>query len=162
MALKIRLARAGAKKRPDYRIVVADLQSPREDAEQIQKLGTYDPLQPRGSAERIRFSEGRVQHWLGVGAQPHRPRAPLPRHGRIKKRDGRSNPQRGQPGKKRLEREEAKKRAAEEKAKAAAEAASAPAPGPEPEPAAEAEAPAAEAETHRVALGRESRPRAAR
>jgi small subunit ribosomal protein S16 len=145
MALKIRLARAGAKKRPYYRIVVADSQSPR-DGRYIEKLGTYDPLQPRGSAERIKFSEERVQHWLGVGAQPtDRVLRFLDRAG-IKKRDARSNPQKGQPGKKRLEREEAKKTAAEEKAKAAAEAASAPAPEPEPEPAAEAEAPAAEAE----------------
>ena len=147
MALKIRLARAGAKKRPYYRIVVADSQSPR-DGRYIEKLGTYDPLQPRGSAERIKFSEGRVQHWLGVGAQPTDRVLRFLDTAGIKKRDARSNPQKGQPGKKRLEREEAKKTAAEEKAKAAAEAASAPAPEPEPEPepAAEAEAPAAEAE----------------
>jgi small subunit ribosomal protein S16 len=145
MALKIRLARAGAKKRPYYRIVVADSQSPR-DGRYIEKLGTYDPLQPRGSAERIKFSEERVQHWLGVGAQPTDRVLRFLDTAGIKKRDARSNPQKGQPGKKRLEREEAKKTAAEEKAKAAAEAASAPAPEPEPEPAAEAEAPAAEAE----------------
>lgn len=145
MALKIRLARAGAKKRPYYRIVVADSQSPR-DGRYIEKLGTYDPLQPRGSAERIKFSEGRVQHWLGVGAQPTDRVLRFLDTAGIKKRDARSNPQKGQPGKKRLEREEAKKTAAEEKAKAAAEAASAPVPEPEPEPAAEAEAPAAEAE----------------
>ena len=64
----------------------------------------------------------------------------------LQKRDARVNLQKGQPGKKRLEREEAKKTAAEEKAKAAAEAAAAPPPPPEPEPVAEAEAPAAEAE----------------
>ena len=145
MALKIRLARAGAKKRPYYRIVVADSQSPR-DGRYIEKLGTYDPLQPRGSAERIKFSEERVQHWLGVGAQPTDRVLRFLDVAGIRKRDARSNPQKGQPGKKRLEREEAKKTAAEEKAKAAAEAASAPAPEPEPEPAAEAEAPAAEAE----------------
>ncbi|MET0668339.1 MAG: 30S ribosomal protein S16 [Methyloceanibacter sp.] len=149
MALKIRLARAGAKKRPYYRIVVADSQSPR-DGRYIEKLGTYDPLQPKGSAERIKFSEDRVQHWLGVGAQPTDRVLRFLDTAGIKKRDARSNPQKGQPGKKRLEREEAKKTAAEEKAKAAAEAAAAPPPEPEPEPepepAAEAEAPAAEAE----------------
>ena len=87
-----------------------------------------------------------MQHWLGVGAQPTDRVLRFLDTAGIKKRDARSNPQKGQPGKKRLEREEAKKTAAEEKAKAAAEAASAPAPEPEPEPAAEAEAPAAEAE----------------
>ena len=143
MALKIRLARAGAKKRPYYRIVVADSQSPR-DGRYIEKLGTYDPLQPKGSAERIKFSEERVQHWLGVGAQPTDRVLRFLDTAGIKKRDARSNPEKGKPGKKRLEREEAKKAAAEEKAKAAAEAAAAP--PPEPEPAAEAEAPAAEAE----------------
>jgi small subunit ribosomal protein S16 len=145
--LKIRLARAGAKKRPYYRIVVADSQSPR-DGRYIEKLGTYDPLQPKGSAERIKFSEERVKHWLGVGAQPTDRVLRFLDTAGISKRDARSNPQKGQPGKKRLEREEAKKAAAEEKAKAAAEAAAAPppAPEPEPEPAAEAEAPAAEAE----------------
>jgi small subunit ribosomal protein S16 len=145
MALKIRLARAGAKKRPYYRIVVADSQSPR-DGRYIEKLGTYDPLQPKGSAERIKFSEDRVQHWLGVGAQPTDRVLRFLDTAGIKKRDARVNLQKGQPGKKRLEREEAKKTAAEEKAKAAAEAAAAPPPEPEPEPAAEAEAPAAEAE----------------
>jgi small subunit ribosomal protein S16 len=143
MALKIRLARAGAKKRPYYRIVVADSQSPR-DGRYIEKLGTYDPLQPKGSAERIKFSEERVQHWLGVGAQPTDRVLRFLDTAGIKKRDARSNPEKGKPGKKRLEREEAKKAAAEEKAKAAAEAAAAP--PPEPEPAAEAEAPAAQAE----------------
>ena len=145
MSLKIRLARAGAKKRPYYRIVVADSQSPR-DGRYIEKLGTYDPLQPKGSAERIKFSEERVQHWLGVGAQPTDRVLRFLDTAGIKKRDARVNLQKGQPGKKRLEREEAKKTAAEEKAKAAAEAAAAPPPPPEPEPVAEAEAPAAEAE----------------
>ena len=145
MSLKIRLARAGAKKRPYYRIVVADSQSPR-DGRYIEKLGTYDPLQPKGSTERIKFSEERVQHWLGVGAQPTDRVLRFLDTAGIKKRDARVNLQKGQPGKKRLEREEAKKTAAEEKAKAAAEAAAAPPPPPEPEPVAEAEAPAAEAE----------------
>ena len=69
MSLKIRLARAGAKKRPYYRIVVADSRSPR-DGRYIEKLGTYDPLLPKDSAERVKFVEDRIKHWLGVGAQP--------------------------------------------------------------------------------------------
>jgi len=69
MALKIRLARSGAKKRPFYRIVVADARSPR-DGRFIEKVGTYNPLLPQGHAERLTLNEERVKHWLGNGAQP--------------------------------------------------------------------------------------------
>ena len=139
MSLKIRLARAGAKKRPFYRIVVADSKSPR-DGRYIEKVGTYDPLLPR-DGERVTLVEERVKHWLSVGAQPtDRVLRFLDKAG-MRKRDARSNPTKGQPGKKRVEREEAKVAAAAEKAKAAAEAAAAPAPAEAP---AEAEAPAAE------------------
>jgi small subunit ribosomal protein S16 len=141
MSLKIRLARAGAKKRPYYRIVVADSKSPR-DGRYIEKLGTYNPLLPRDSAERVKLIEDRIKHWLGAGAQPtDRVLRFLDKAG-MAKRDARSNPNKGQPGKKRVEREEAKVAAAAEKAKAAAEAAAAPAPASEPAP--EAEQPAAE------------------
>jgi small subunit ribosomal protein S16 len=144
MSLKIRLARAGAKKRPYYRIVVADSRSPR-DGRYIEKIGTYDPLLPKGT-ERVKLVEERVKHWLGVGAQPtDRVLRFLDASG-MRKRDARSNPSKGQPGKKRIEREEAKKVAEVDKAKAAAEAkqaaaeaAAAPPPAPE-EPAAEAPA----------------------
>jgi small subunit ribosomal protein S16 len=139
MSLKIRLARAGAKKRPFYRIVVADSRSPR-DGRYIEKVGTYDPLLPR-DGERVTLVEERVKHWLSVGAQPtDRVLRFLDKAG-MRKRDARSNPTKGQPGKKRVEREEAKVAAVAEKAKAAAEAAAAPAPAEAP---AEAEAPAAE------------------
>jgi len=139
MSLKIRLARAGAKKRPYYRIVVADSKSPR-DGRYIEKLGTYNPLLPRDSNERVKLVEERVKHWINVGAQPtDRVLRFLDKAG-MAKRHARSNPSKGQPGKKRVEREEAKKAAAAEKAKAAAEAAAAPA---EPAPA-EGEQPAAE------------------
>jgi small subunit ribosomal protein S16 len=133
MSLKIRLARAGAKKRPFYRIVVADSHSPR-DGRYIEKIGTYDPLLPK-DGERVKLVEERVKYWLGHGAQPTDRVLRFLDAAGMRKRDARSNPQKGQPGKKRLEREEAKRAAAEEKAKAATEAASAPA---------EAEAPAAE------------------
>jgi small subunit ribosomal protein S16 len=138
MSLKIRLARAGAKKRPYYRIVVADSKSPR-DGRYIEKIGTYDPLLPKGS-ERVKLVEERVKHWLGVGAQPTDRVLRFLDAAGMRKRDARSNPQKGQPGKKRIERDEAKRAAADEKAKAAAEAAAAP---PEPAPA-EPEQPAAE------------------
>jgi small subunit ribosomal protein S16 len=69
MALKIRLARGGAKKRPFYSIVVADSRSPR-DGRFIEKLGTYNPMLDRSHAERVTLKPERIQHWLGVGAQP--------------------------------------------------------------------------------------------
>ena len=142
MSLKIRLARAGAKKRPYYRIVIADSRSPR-DGRYIEKIGTYDPLQPKDSAERVKFVEDRLKHWLGIGAQPTDRVLRFLDVAGIRKRDARSNPNKGQPGKKRIEREEAKRVAAEEKAKAATEAAAAPPPAPA-EPEAPAEQPSAE------------------
>lgn len=146
MSLKIRLARAGAKKRPYYRIVVADSRCPR-DGRYIEKIGTYDPVQPKGSAERVKLVEARVTHWLGVGAQPTDRVLRFLDAAGIRKRDARMNPSKGEPGKKRIEREEAKKAAVEEKAKAADEAkkaaaaaAAAPPPPPAEEPEAEVEA----------------------
>ena len=67
MSLKIRLARAGAKKRPYYHIVVADSRSPR-DGRFIEKLGSYNPMLPAEHAERVRLQAERLQHWLGQGA----------------------------------------------------------------------------------------------
>ncbi|AVM75725.1 30S ribosomal protein S16 [Magnetospirillum gryphiswaldense] len=69
MALKIRLARGGAKKRPFYRIVVADARCPR-DGRFIEKVGTYNPLLPTDHAERILLNVEAIQKWLAVGAQP--------------------------------------------------------------------------------------------
>jgi small subunit ribosomal protein S16 len=145
MSLKIRLSRAGAKKRPYYRIVIADSRSPR-DGRYIERVGTYDPLLPKGSTERVKLVEERIKHWLSHGAEPTDRVLRFLDVAGIRKRDARMNPNKGQPGKKRLEREEAKKTAAEEKAKAAAEAAAAPPPPPAEaaEPAAEAEQPASE------------------
>ena len=69
MALKIRLARGGAKKRPYYSIVVADSRSPR-DGRFIEKLGTYNPMLERSHADRVTLKAERIRHWLGVGALP--------------------------------------------------------------------------------------------
>lgn len=69
MAVRIRLARGGAKKRPFYRIVVADSRSPR-DGRFVEVVGTYDPMLPAEHPERVRLKEERVKHWLGVGASP--------------------------------------------------------------------------------------------
>jgi small subunit ribosomal protein S16 len=69
MATKIRLARGGAKKRPYYRIVVADQRSPR-DGRFIEKLGSYNPHLPKGHENRVVYDKERMQHWLKTGAQP--------------------------------------------------------------------------------------------
>ena len=69
MSMKIRLARGGSKKRPFYRIVAADSRMPR-DGRFIEKLGTYNPLLPKDSEDRVKMDMDRIKHWLGHGAQP--------------------------------------------------------------------------------------------
>ncbi|MGR3634951.1 MAG: 30S ribosomal protein S16 [Shimia sp.] len=122
MAMKIRLARGGSKKRPFYRVVAADSRMPR-DGRFIEKLGTYNPLLPKDSEERVKLNMDRVQYWLDEGAQPtDRVARFLEAAGTIAKVE-RSNPKKAEPGKK------AQDRAEEKAAKAAdaAEAAAAPA-----------------------------------
>ncbi|WP_299548715.1 30S ribosomal protein S16 [uncultured Tateyamaria sp.] len=119
MAMKIRLARGGSKKRPFYRIVAADSRMPR-DGRYIEKLGTYNPLLPKDSEERVKMNMERIQYWLGEGAQPtDRISRMLEAAGVLEKKE-RNNPNKGEPGAKAKER-------AEEKAAKAAEAAAAPA-----------------------------------
>ncbi|MCL4159801.1 UNVERIFIED_CONTAM: hypothetical protein GTU68_032805, partial [Idotea baltica] len=69
MATKIRLARGGSKKRPYYRIVIADIRSPR-DGRFIEKVGSYDPMLPKDSEDRVQLNVERIQYWLDTGAQP--------------------------------------------------------------------------------------------
>ena len=139
MALSIRLSRGGAKKRPVYRIVVADSRAPR-DGRFIEKLGTYNPLLPKDSAERVMLDTERAKHWLSVGAQPtDRVERFLDAAGLLK-RSAKNNPKKGLPGEKAKERLELKAQKEAEAAEAAAAAAAAPA-----EEAAADEAPAAEA-----------------
>ena len=69
MALKIRMSRGGAKRRPFYRIVVADSRKPR-DGRFIERLGTYDPMLDRENPDRVKLNEERIKHWLSQGAQP--------------------------------------------------------------------------------------------
>jgi small subunit ribosomal protein S16 len=69
MATKIRLARGGSKKRPYYRIVASDARAPR-DGDYIEKLGIYNPLEPKDSAERVKYDAERMKYWLSTGAQP--------------------------------------------------------------------------------------------
>ena len=122
MAMKIRLARAGSKKRPFYRIVAADSRMPR-DGRFIEKLGTYNPLLPKDSEERVKMDMERVSYWLGQGAQPtDRIARMLEAAGHAEKTE-RSNPKKGEPGQKAKDRAEEKA----EKAAAASEATEAPA-----------------------------------
>ncbi|MHA3977996.1 30S ribosomal protein S16 [Halovulum sp. GXIMD14794] len=122
MAIKIRLARGGSKKRPFYRIVAADTRMAR-DGRFIEKLGTYNPLLPKDSEERVKMDMERVQHWLSQGAQTsERVSRMLEAAGVLEKKE-RMSPQKMQPGKKAQERAEEKAA----KAAAAAEAAAAPA-----------------------------------
>ena len=136
MSLRIRLARAGAKKRPFYRIVVADSRSPR-DGRFIEKIGTFNPLVPKDSAERINLDTDRVNHWLGIGAKPTDRVLRFLAESGIRERPARNNPKKALPGKKAQER-------IKEREEAAAAAAAPSEPAPEPEAPAE-EAPAAEA-----------------
>ena len=124
MALKIRMSRGGAKKRPFYRIVVADSRMPR-DGRYIEKLGTYNPLLPKDHDDRLTLDLERAKHWISQGAKPSDRIARFLDDAGLWKREARNNPQKGKPGAKALERietiEEAK-RAAEEEAAAAAAA----------------------------------------
>jgi len=135
MAMKIRLARGGSKKRPHYSIVAADSRMPR-DGRFIEKLGTYNPLLPKDSEDRVRMKMERVQYWLDQGAQPSDRIARMLEAAGVLAKKERANPNKGAPGAKAKER-------AEEKAAKAAEAA---APAEEaPAEDAPADAPAAEA-----------------
>ncbi|MET4102351.1 small subunit ribosomal protein S16 [Roseovarius sp. MBR-78] len=117
MAMKIRLARGGSKKRPFYRIVAADSRMPR-DGRFIEKLGTYNPLLPKDSEDRVKMDIERIQHWLSQGAQPtDRISRMLEAAGVIAKKE-RANLKKAEPGKKAQERAAQKA----EKAAAAAEA----------------------------------------
>ena len=122
MAVAIRLSRGGAKKRPYYRIVVADSRAAR-DGKYLEQIGTYNPMLPKDSGERVKLNEDRARHWLSVGAQPSdRVHRFLDAAG-ILERAARNNPKKGTPGKKAQERVQEKA----DKAAAAAEAANAPA-----------------------------------
>jgi len=120
MALKIRLARAGSKKRPYYHIVIADVRSPR-DGRFIEQVGSWNPILPK-DADRVVLKEDRIKHWLEVGAQPTDRVARFLDAAGLVKREARNNPNKAVPGKAAQERV-AMKQQKEEDAKAAAEAA---------------------------------------
>ena len=136
MALKIRLARGGAKKRPFYRIVVAEASSPR-DGRYVERVGTYNPMVPKEHEQRMTLNSERIGFWLGKGAKPtERVHKMLAAAGLVEALIIRDQPKKSAPGKKRVEREA-------EAAEAAAESPAAESPAEE----AAAEAPAEEAAT---------------
>lgn len=134
MALSMRLSRGGSKKRPYYKIVVADARAPR-DGKFIERIGSYNPQLPKDSAERMILDTERAKHWLAAGAQPSDRVARFLDVAGVKERKVKSNPNKGEPGQKAKDRAEDKatKLAEAEEAAAAAAAAAAPAPEPEPE-----------------------------
>ena len=140
MSVKIRLARAGSKKRPYYHIVIAAATSPR-DGKFIDVIGAFNPMLPKDSADRVKLDAAKAAEWMKKGAQPtDRVLRFLDKVG-VAKRDARNNPNKALPGKKRLEREKlaadaVAKVAAAEAAKAEAAAAAAAAPAPAETPAA--------------------------
>ena len=146
MALKIRLARGGSKKRPFYRVVVADSRAPR-DGRFIEKIGTYDPRLPKDSEARVQIDGEKAADWIRKGAKPT---DRVARFLSLIEVDGKpilewkhgENPQKGEPGTKAKEREEERKQREEDRKAAEAEAAAAPA----EEEAAPAEEAAAEEE----------------
>src|SRR4249919_347878 len=156
MAVAIRLSRGGAKKRPYYKIVVADARNAR-DGKFIERIGSYNPLAPKDSPDRVKLDADRAKHWLSVGAQPSDRVLRFLDAAGIVERPARNNQNKGKPGEKATERveERAKKEAdAAEAAAAPAEEVSAPeaeTPAPEAEaPAAEEAAPAEEAASEDV------------
>ena len=114
MAVKIRLARGGSKKRPYYRIVVADIRAPR-DGKYIERVGSYNPLLPKDHEDRIKLDIDRIKEWLSKGAKPTDRVARFLDAEGILKREPRNNPQKAIPKK---EPEEAKEEAPAEEAPA--------------------------------------------
>jgi len=124
MAISLRLSRGGAKKRPYYKIIVADARAPR-DGKYLEQIGTYNPLLAKEDPARVKLNEDRARYWLGVGGQPTDRVARLLDKAGIKERAATNNPKKAEPGKKakdRVEEKAEKAREAEEAAKAAAEA----------------------------------------
>lgn len=134
MALKIRLSRAGAKKRPYYHIVIADVRSPR-DGRFIEAVGSWNPTLAK-DAERVKLDADKITAWLGKGALPTDRVARFLDQAGLTKREARNNPKKAEPGKKAQERTALQKQAAEAAAAAEATAAAAAAEAPAEEAAA--------------------------
>jgi small subunit ribosomal protein S16 len=166
MAVAIRLSRGGAKKRPYYRIVVADSRSAR-DGKYLEQIGTYNPLLAKDSPDRVKLNEERARYWLGVGAQASDRVARFLDAAGIKERAARANPNKAEPGQKAKDRaedraaklaaaEEAAQAPAEEEAPVAEEAVADEAPAAEEAAPAAEEAPVAEAPVEEVPAAEEA------
>ena len=142
MSVSLRLSRGGSKKRPYYKVVVANSRAPR-DGKYLEQVGTYNPLLAKDDENRVRLVEDRVRYWLGVGAQPTDRVARMLDKAGIKERAATVNPKKAEPGQKAKDRAEEKAEKAAEAAEAAAAAAAAPGVGEVVEEVA-AEAPAVE------------------
>ncbi len=125
MSVSLRLSRGGSKKRPYYKIVIANSRAPR-DGKFLEQVGTYNPLLAKDDENRVRLIEDRVRYWIGVGAQPTDRVARLLDKAGIKERAATVNPNKGEPGKKAKDRAEEKADKAREAEEAAAAAAAAP------------------------------------
>ncbi|HMT41257.1 MAG TPA: 30S ribosomal protein S16 [Sphingorhabdus sp.] len=136
MALAMRLSRGGSKKRPYYKIVVADARAPR-DGKFIERIGSYNPLLAKDDAARIVLDADRAKHWLAAGAQPSDRVARFLDAAGVKERAAKNNPNKGEPGQKAKDR-------AEDKAAKIAEAEEAAAAAPAVEEVVEEAAPAEE------------------
>ncbi|WIW88737.1 30S ribosomal protein S16 [Sphingobium sp. V4] len=143
MATSIRLSRGGSKKRPYYRIVVADSRAPR-DGKFIERIGSYNPVLPKGDEKRVVLDTERAKHWVEAGAQPTDRVARFLDAAGVKERKARNNPNKAEPGQKAKDRAEDRAAKAAEAAEAA-EAAKAAAAEAAAAPAAEEAAPAEEA-----------------
>jgi small subunit ribosomal protein S16 len=145
MALKIRLARGGAKKRPFYRIVVAEASSPR-DGRYVERVGTYNPMVPKDHEQRVTLNNERISFWMSKGAQPtERVQRMLATAGLAPAVEMRDQPKKSAPGQKRMDREAEAAANAEAAAEAAAAEAAAASEAAAAEASAAAEAPAEEA-----------------
>ncbi|MEO0495772.1 MAG: 30S ribosomal protein S16 [Pseudomonadota bacterium] len=121
MALKIRLARGGSKKRPYYRIVVADARAPR-DGRFLEKLGHYNPLLAKDNENRVSIDVDKAKEWMAKGAQPTDRVMRFLDEAGVLKREARNNPKKAEPGKKAQERLAEKKQKEEDAAEAAKQA----------------------------------------
>ena len=121
MAVKLRLARHGAKKRPYYRIVAADVRAPR-DGRFIEQVGAYNPMLPKDSEDRVKLDVEKIQAWLKKGARPTDRVARFLGDAGLWEWKAGNNPNKGKPGEKALERIEERKEKAEARAAAEAEA----------------------------------------
>ena len=144
MSVAIRMSRGGSKKRPYYKIVIADIRAPR-DGKFIERIGSYNPLLAKDDEKRVVLDTDRAKHWLSVGAKPSDRVARFLDAAGLMKREARNNPNKAKPGEKATERLEEKAEKAAAAEEAAKEAAAAPKEEAPAEEAKTEEAPAEEA-----------------